>query len=234
MLTLVLALAAAPAFPFPPSEAEQLLRQVDGTIVAAKTLRIDFEIRKADARPDEGPPLKGFLVLGTGNRVRCDMTGWLTATVVSDGKRLVTVVANPPERKAQAVPEWFGDTLRAWLGRGGTFLATGRLLDYAAGPDAGRPGPADGPRVSNARVLPDERVSGATVRVVEYELAWDGRPATATKARVRVWIDPATRLPVRRTMTFSDGAKAESFTATHTRFEIDPKADDSLFRLPAK
>jgi hypothetical protein len=33
-------------------------------------------------------------------------------------------------------------------------------------------------------------------------------------------------------MTFQPGAKAESFTAVHTKFEIDPKVDDTLFRLP--
>ena len=231
MFALALALATVPAAPDPSLEADRLLREVDVTITAAKALRIEFEIRKAAARKDEEQPLKGSLVLGTGNRVRYEVTGWLTSSVVSDGKQLQSVVVNPAGRKTQPMPAWFGETLRAWLGRGGTFVATGRLLDHAADPDASQPGTEDGPRVSDAKVMPDEKVGGVTARVVEYDLAWEKLPTTATTARVRVWIDPATKLPMTRTMTFPFGSKSESFTAVHTRFEIDPKLDDQLFRL---
>jgi outer membrane lipoprotein-sorting protein len=228
MFALALALAVAPAAP--PTDAERLLGEMDAKITAAKALRIEFEIRRTD-KGDE-PPLKGSVALGTGNRLRFEMTGWMTASVVSDGKQLVSVVVNPAERKTQPMPAWFGDTLRAWLGRGGTYVATGRALEFAAAPDVSQPGTEEGPRVANAKLMPDEKVGGVTARVIDYELAWDRLPTETNTARVRVWIDPATKLPLKRTMTFATGAKGDSFTAVHTKFEIDPKLDDNLFRLP--
>jgi len=234
MFALALALATVPAAPDTSAEAERLLREVDARITAARALRIEFEIRKVAVRADEEQPLKGSLVLGTNNRVRYEVTGWLTSSVVSDGKLLQSVIVNPAGRKTQAMPEWFGESLRAWLGRGGTFVATGRILDYAADPDASPPGAEDGPRVSNAKLMPDEKVGAVTARVVVYDLAWEKLPTTATTARVQVWIDPASKLPLKRTMTFPVGAKAESFTAVHTKFQIDPKLDDTLFRLSTK
>jgi outer membrane lipoprotein-sorting protein len=124
MFAFALALAVGPGAP--PADAERLLAEVDGRITAAKTLRIEFEIRRTEKRDE--PPLKGSLVLGTDNRLRYEMTGWMTASVVSDGKQLVTVVVSPAERKAQPMPEWFGDTLRAWLGRGGRTWPPRRFL----------------------------------------------------------------------------------------------------------
>ena len=229
MFALALVLATVPAAP--PSDAERLLSEMDAKITATKALRIEFEIRKIAERADEEQPLKGSLVLGTQNRLRYEVTGWLTSSVVSDGKQLQSVVVNPAMRKTQPMPEWFGDTLRAWLGRGGTFVATGRLLDFVADPDASPPGTEDGPRLSNAKLMSDEKVGAVTAKVVEYDLAWEKLPTTATTARVRVWIDPATKLPLKRTMTFPFGSKSESFTAVHTKFEIDPKLDDGLFAL---
>ena len=232
MFAFALALAVAPAAP--PSDAEKLLGEVDAKLTAARTLRIEFEIRRADPKKADEQPLKGALVLGTGNRVRFDMSGWLTASAVSDGKQLATVVVNPAERKVQATPEWFGETLRAWLGRGGTYVATARILEFAADPEVSRPGTEDGPRVSNAKLMPDEKVGDVTARVIDYDLSWERLPTASSTARVRVWIDPETKLPIRRTMTFPVGAKGESFTATHTKVEVDPKLDDKLFRLPVK
>jgi outer membrane lipoprotein-sorting protein len=228
MFAFALALAVSPAAP--PTDADLLLGEVDARITAAKTLRIEFEIRRADT-PDE-PPLKGSLVLGTNNRLRYEMTGWMTASAVSDGKQLVTVVVSPAERKSQPMPEWFGETLRAWLGRGGTYASTAKAFEYADSPEASRPGTEESPRVSNAQLMPDEKVGGVTAKVINYDLFWERLPTTANTARVRVWIDPATKLPLKRTMTFPVGAKGKSFTAVHTKFEIDPKVDDALFRLP--
>jgi outer membrane lipoprotein-sorting protein len=228
MFAFALALAVSPGAP--PADAERLLGEVDTRITAAKSLRIEFEIRRAD-KADE-PPLKGSLVLGTHNRLRYEMSGWMTASVVSDGKQLVTVIVSPAERKSQAMPEWFGETLRAWLGRGGTYVATAKILEFADNPEVSRPGTDEGPQVSNVAFMPDEKVGDVTAKVIDYDLSWERLPTTSNTARVRVWIDPATKLPLKRTMTFPVGAKGESFTAVHTKVEIDPKVDDTLFRLP--
>jgi outer membrane lipoprotein-sorting protein len=206
---------------------------MDAAITAAKTLRIEVEIR--NDRPGKGEQfLKGSLVLGGRNRLRFEQDGWMTATAVSDGRR--TVIVAPDERVTRDTPDWFNDVLKGWLGRGGTYVSTSKAFDLLDSPGTARPGPADGPRVANAKVLSDEKVGGVRCRVVEYDLAWVEHPAVsgADTARVRVWIDPETKLPVRRTMTFpiGDGDRADSYTATHTKFEVNPKLDDKLFELP--
>jgi outer membrane lipoprotein-sorting protein len=231
MYAFALLLAAGPAAPPAPSEADLLLREMDATITAARALRVEFEIR--NDRPGKGEQvLKGSLVLGERNRLRFEQTGWLTASAVSDGRR--TVIVTPDERRARETPGWFNDVLKGWLGRGGTYVSVAKAFDLLDGPSVQRPGPADGPRVTDAKVLADEQAGGVKCRVVEYDLAWVEHPAVsgADAARVRVWIDPRTHLPVRRTMTFPIADRADTYTATHTSFEIDPKLDDKLFELP--
>jgi outer membrane lipoprotein-sorting protein len=93
--------------------------------------------------------------------------------------------------------------------------------------------------VSNVKLLPDEEVGGVKARVVAYDLTWKafGTPDTV---KMRVWIDPKTKLPLRRTMTVKlpavgqpgAGVKDAVYTAVHKKFEINPKLDDKLFELP--
>ena len=227
MFPLVLLLSAA-HFALPPNEAELLLREMDAKIRAAKTLRVEFEIKlRAES------VARGSLVLADGNRFRSEFavnTGGPPTVLVSDGVRVRGGAAGLPA--AVTVPAWHNEALRSWLGRGGTFLsmsAAARLVDKGT---AERPELADGPRVTKARLLPDEEVGGVTARVVEYDLTWRALPSGFRVAKVRVWIDPRTRLPVRRTMMIGGKSGGETFAATHTRFEIDPKIDDKLFEIP--
>jgi outer membrane lipoprotein-sorting protein len=231
MYAFALLLTAGPSAPVSPTEAELLLRQMDARITAANSLRIEFEVRN-DTPGKEQQLLTASLVLGDRNRLRYEQSGSITATAVSDGRRTVTVVVNPDEKRSQETPEWFNEVLKGWLGRGGTYISTARAFEYLDGSD--RPGPADGPQVSNVKLAPDEEVGKVKARVVEYDLTWVKHPAVdgADTARVRVWIDPKTELPIRRQMTFRVGDKDETYTATHTKFDLNPKLNDKLFELP--
>jgi len=233
MYAFALLLAGSPASPFPPTEAELLLREIATQITSAKSLRIEFEIRN-DAPDKADQFLKGSLILGDRNRLRFEQTGWMTATAVSDGRRTVIRVVNPDEKRTQDTPEWFNEVLKGWLGRGGTYVSVSRAIELLDTAGAARPGAGDGPRVEKATVLPDEQLDGVKTRVVQYDLTWAKHPATgeADTARVRVWIDPTTKLPLRRTMTFATGEQDETYTAIHTKFELNPKLDDMLFELP--
>ncbi|MBO0698375.1 MAG: hypothetical protein J2P46_08280 [Zavarzinella sp.] len=231
MYAFALLLAAGPAAPPPSAEADLLRRDMDAAITAAKALRIDFEIRN-DSPDKREQVLKGSLILGDRNRVRFVQAGWLTATAVSDGRRTVTV--GPDGRRTRETPAWFNENLKSWLGRGGTYVSTSKAFDLLDRPHTDRPGPVDGPRVADAKVLADEKTSGVKCRVVEYDLTWIEHPAAPAPetVRVRVWIDPETNLPVRRRMSVPVGDQADTYTATHTKFELNPKLDDKLFELP--
>jgi hypothetical protein len=228
--------AAASARAEPPGEAEALLREVDAKITAAKALRIEYEIT-GDA---PGFPARGSVVLADRNRFRCEVTfkptlgTWLA---VGDGKRTVGSAdgSAPPSYPSGPAPAWHNETLRRWLGRGGTAMSALMMAEYLRTAGGGEPGPAVGPATSNARLLPDEEIGGVKARVVEYDLTWkgvgpEGQPPTSIK--VRVWIDPKTKLPVRRAMDWGKDAFGLALTAVHTKFEIDPKLDDRLFELP--
>jgi outer membrane lipoprotein-sorting protein len=231
MYAFALVLSVAPGFPFPPSDAERLMREMDAAITAARTLHIDFEIR--NDKPGKGERLfRGSVYLADHNRFRYDQTGTLTASVISDGHHTVTTVVNPAERVSQETPGWFNEVLQTWLGRGGTYVSVGRVCELAARRPGETPGREDGPRVSNARLLPDEVVGGVKARVVEYDLGWEKLLSVVDAAKVRVWIDPKTKLPIRRTFVIRPGATKDTYTATHKKFEIDPKLDPKLFELP--
>jgi outer membrane lipoprotein-sorting protein len=230
MFALTLLLSTVPSAP-PTNEAESLLREMDGRIVAAKSLRIEFTIDdSADGKPQR--LTEGTLLIADGNRVRYDLTGMVTANVVSDGKQLVSVFAKPLEKKSQLTPAWFNDVLKAWIGRGGTFITFGKVLEYANKSVGEEPGDKVGPRATNARLLPSEKLKEIKVHVVEYDLAFTRLIADVDAAKVRVWIDPKSKLPLRRTMTFKFGTDEKTYTAIHTKIEVDPKLDPKLFELP--
>jgi outer membrane lipoprotein-sorting protein len=230
MFPLALILTTVPAAP-PTNEADLLLREMDAKIVAAKSLRIEFTIDDSgDGKPTR--LTEGALLVADGNRVRYDLTGMITASVISDGKQLESVFAKPLEKKSQLTPAWFNDVLKAWIGRGGTFVAFGKVLEYANKSVGEEPGDKVAPHATNARMLPSEDLKGIKVPVVEYDLTFPKLIADVDTAKVRLWIDPKSKLPLRRTLTFKFGTEEKTYTAIHTKIEIDPKLDPKLFELP--
>lgn len=231
MFAFALVLSTVPAFPVPPSEAELALRQMDAKIVAAKSLRIEFTIDDSTVGKEQRLTV-GTLVIADRNRFRYDLTGNIVGKTVSDGKHLVSVFAEPREKKPQLTPDWFNEVLKGWLGRGGTFVSTGKALEYAEKSIGDAPGAKAGPRCSNARLLTSEKIDGVEAQLIAYDLAWPNMVGDVDAAKVRVWIDAKTKLPLRRTMTFQFGTEEKIYTAIHTKFELDPALDEKLFELP--
>lgn len=230
MLTLAFFLTTVAGAP-PSNDAERLLRDMDATIAAAKSLRIEFTID--DSVDGKAQRLtEGTLLVAEGNRIRYELTGTITANVVSDGKQLASVFAKPVEKKSQLTPAWLNDVLKAWIGRGGTFIAFGKVLEYANKSVGEEPGDKFAPQAANVRMLPGEELKGVKVHVIEYNLTFPKLIADVDTARVRLWIDPKSKLPLRRTMTFKFGTDEKTYTATHTKIEVDPKLDPKLFDLP--
>jgi outer membrane lipoprotein-sorting protein len=86
--------------------------------------------------------------------------------------------------------------------------------------------------VTNARMLPSEDLKGLKAQVVEYDLAFSNLIANVDTAKVRLWVDPKSKLPLRRTLTFKFGTEDKTYTAIHTKIEVDTKLDQKLFELP--
>jgi hypothetical protein len=207
----------APAFPFPPSEGERLLRDMEAKIVAAKTLRIDFEIETPPGFLNftgrSGPPTKftGSLALGDRNRFRYELKGPFPGILISDGRRIGGEwLPMNTGRGDPTLPDWHNEVLRQWLGRGGTLMSMLAMSQVLGAKPIERPAPTDGPRTRKIRRLPDEDVQKVKAHVVEYDLTWAGAAldlgVREQATKVKVWIDPKTSLPIRRTMTLETPA----------------------------
>lgn len=228
--------AAAPVPPARPSEAERLLAAMDAKIRAAKTLRIEFEVRYEDDL-ENWPLAKGSLLVADRNRFRFWSENRLfipgsTQVVVSDGKR---IGGEKPFKDAPPFPplrDWHNEVIKSCLGALGAWPAPALALGLADRAGGKRPAVDDLPRAANAKMLPDEVVDGIKARVVAYDLSWRLLEREGETMTYRVWIDPKTGLPLRYRVMSRKNGHTTTYILTHTKFEIDPKLDDKLFEVP--
>jgi outer membrane lipoprotein-sorting protein len=225
-----------------PTEPDLLLAQMDAAIRAAKNLRVELQI--TSPLPVLQKPARATMIVAERNRFRFELTvpdqttePWIA---ISDGRRMTGSGEKGffPIYPGVGAPAWHNEVLRRWLARGGTMGAVLTMAGYLQEPGTVEPDVADGPVVAKARLLPDEMVNGVKARVVEYELTFAGIPRkaqlSAKPIAVRVWIDPKTFLPLRRTMDWGKEAYGLILTAEHIKFELDAKLDDKLFELPRR
>jgi hypothetical protein len=73
-----------------------------------------------------------------------------------------------------------------------------------------------------------EKVGTHDTQVVQYnlDLGMEG------KAKVSLWIDTKTNLPVKRELMVDDNGKNFQLTETITAFDVNPKLDPKLYELP--
>jgi outer membrane lipoprotein-sorting protein len=72
-----------------------------------------------------------------------------------------------------------------------------------------------------------EKIGDKTTQVVTYQLDFDG-----TSAKMSVWIDTKTQLPLKRVVAVDQGGQMFRITETYSTFAIDPKLDSKLFEIP--
>jgi outer membrane lipoprotein-sorting protein len=215
----------------PPASGEDLLQQVDRTILDAKTVRIEFEVNQ-ETGGQSRLLATGVIRLADKNRFRTEIdyasdNSPRREMTVCDGTTAVRLTGpSPAELKVierRTVPSWYTAAVRERLGRGGTFLATELTWQHAKDPKAERPGAELEFTTDKPALGTPEKVGDVECWVVEYELSAGG-----TTAKSRTWVVPKTGLPVRRRVE----ALGSVFTATHSAFAIDEKMDDKLFELP--
>jgi outer membrane lipoprotein-sorting protein len=215
----------------PPANGEEVLQEMDRAILAAKTLRIEFEVTQ-EVGGQTRPLASGVVRLADRNRFRTEVDypsdGRPRREVtICDGTTAVRLSGPSPAElkpgKRRAVPPWYVAAVRERLGRGGTVLATELVWQHATDPKAERPGPELAFETGRAALGTPEKVGGVDCWVVEYDLTVAG-----VSAKSRVWVAPKTGLPVRRRVE----ALGNVFTATHSAFVVDEKMEDKMFELP--
>lgn len=216
----------------PPADGEELLQALDKKILAAKTLRIEFEVHQ------ESGGLRNLLASGVvrvadANRFRTEIDFHTDGrrgreVTVCDGTTAIRRTGPSPaelkQTERRAVPRWCTAALRERLGRGGTFLTVELMWQQAKDPKAAGPGAELAFQTDKVALGVAEKVKDVECWVVDYDLGVGG----SLTARTRTWVDPRTGLPVRRRME----ALENVFTATHTAFAVDEEMDDKLFALP--
>ncbi|HSQ58224.1 MAG TPA: DUF2092 domain-containing protein [Gemmata sp.] len=215
-----------------PNEAELLLNEMAARIIEAKSFRVEFAVEMEQDGQDT-KVAQGWLVVAEGNRFRYDvLVGKERTIMVGNGKKFTLLRKGDGGAVPQTspLPAWHNEVLKSWLGRGGTFLSLLTMSEVLNKLRKGKPGTDDSPNATDAKLLPEEHLNGIKTRVVEYQLSWTLAAEGLRNATVQVWIDPKTKLPVRRTMVFKDSS-GQKFTARHARFEINPKLDDKMFEL---
>jgi outer membrane lipoprotein-sorting protein len=81
--------------------------------------------------------------------------------------------------------------------------------------------------VTNFELGAKEMVGDKTAQVVTYKLDFDG-----TSAKMSVWIDTKTQLPLKRVVAVDQDGQMHRITETYSTFAIDPKLDPKLFEIP--
>jgi outer membrane lipoprotein-sorting protein len=216
----------------PPADGDQVLQDLDKKLLAAKTVRIEFEVHQ------ESAGLSNLLASGVvrtadKNRFRTEIDfhndgGSRREVTVCDGTTVVRLSGPSPSELKQtgkrAVPRWYTTAVLERLGRGGTFLSFELMWQEAKDPKAAAPGAELNFLTDKVALGAPEKVKEVECWVVDYDLAVGG----ALTAKSRTWVDQKTGLPVRRRLE----ALGNVFTATHSAFVLDEKMDDKLFELP--
>jgi len=229
MFTSTLFLAAVCAAP--PADGDEVLQNLDKKLLAAKTLRIEFEVHQ------ESGGLSNLLISGVvriadKNRFRTEIDyhndGGRREVTIGDGTTAVRLAGPSPAElrhtDKRAVPPWYTAAILERLGRGGTFLSFELMWQEAKDPKAAKPGAELNFLTTNVALGTPEKVKDVECWVVNYDLAVGG----SLTAKTRVWVDPKTGLPVRRRVE----ALGNVFTSSHSAFAIDEKIDDKLYELP--
>ena len=221
---LVLILAAAPARA-QEGEAEKLYRAMEKTILAAKSLVVEFNSQHTvdDKSEPSKFTVKGTIYIAAGNKTRLDLESELFQL---GGKTLI--VTSGTSKYAKVGPLVFyegpfppeGEVLLALIARFGAAAAATEKKIATADLDKDFP-------VKNFKLGVKEMVGKREAQVVHYQIQ---NRIVGNLTEMSVWIDTKTQLPLKRA---EDGKKQRS-TETYSMFTVDSKLDGKLFDIPPK
>jgi outer membrane lipoprotein-sorting protein len=214
-------------------DAERLFRAMEKKGRAAKSLKMVVTVHgrlSRDAQPTEIWASQQFADADKARfEIRATTDGQTERVLfVSDGKRTVEWLNGRAGEPKPAAPR-LNEGLPAAIARGGFMLP--RLI-YRR-----EPGAFDADKLlqlSRFKLGPKERVGKVDGQAVDYAVTLRGLEGTSGESRtvkVRVWIDPRTLVPLKRTVV-GDGWEGPAFTEVYSEFVVDPKLDAKRFALP--
>jgi outer membrane lipoprotein-sorting protein len=215
--------------------AEDLYKKMAKATEDAPSLTVEFTSRiSSGVAADEGDSLTGTVRVKGGAKVRVDLTYWRRKTsiksgLVSDGKQTVEIQGESVKDPTDALLD-HGKRLMSALrsvGFAGFTLAASQLKFEKRNRN-------DLPDLESLTTLDqfeskgEEKVGEVTAQVIAYRAAVKGGPTFA----VKLWIDPATSLPIQRTLTGEyEGGNIK--VAESTTFRAAELKDEE-FALPVR
>jgi hypothetical protein len=213
-------------------EAEQLYRAMEKKVLAAKSLTV---VWTADGELPAGraTKFKGATHVGEGNRIRFELQGdWGPKAVkmhmISDGKQMSMRGTLGPDKGLVGPPPPEMTKLLT-----GSFARAGWLMPFFMA--AAMPSDEGGDSKDLDKQMPvsafklgaKERIGNADSQIVEYVVVLNAK----VKAKVKVWIDTMTTLPVKRQVD-AENKELGNLIEVYSAFTLDAKLDPLLFELP--
>lgn len=205
-------------------EGERLVRRMESALAEGKSLQVSFGVELAGAGKAR---MKGRLVTQGALKLRmetevqppADGAGAPAARqglfLLSNGP-VLRLRRNDGTNVDRPTPPEFARHVRSMVASGGIAMMT---VSVSSGPKTGETFDIDIPRsvLSDFSKPASEKLEGREVSVVDYVSKIAG-----LKFACRVWIDPKTGLPLKRTLDGGGMKMTETFGETTIDGEIDP------------
>jgi outer membrane lipoprotein-sorting protein len=221
-----LALLAAPAYG-QESDAEKLYRAMEKKVRAAKAIHFVFDGQVSGMGMKS--TLKGEVRMAQGEKANLALDGQFAGqsmkmTIISDGKKAYTKYNETASTKDNDPSEKHFDQALNMVSRMGMVAAFMSMQPPGKDTDFDKTFP-----IKEFKLGAKEKIGKQDTQVVEYQVMPSGQPA----AKVTLWLDTQTQLPVKREIVSQDPKGNElRISETFTTFELDPKIDAKVFELP--
>jgi outer membrane lipoprotein-sorting protein len=218
------------------NEAEKLFRAMEKKIRAARSLEIVFEADATDPTPGAAN-FKGQALFGEGNRFRIEVkvsyegkkTGGMIA---SDGKTLYQKDDEAPAKTQPAHAE-DAERLRAFVGRGGILAGLGSFADLATTEPKKDFDLEKTWALTDFKLGAKDKIGAREAQIVECTLTIVMKGRKTDTAKMAVWIDTQTQLPLKRRLEAKWGKETTTtYLETYSTFNPDAKIDAKMFELP--
>ncbi|HYT92412.1 MAG TPA: hypothetical protein VEL76_27100 [Gemmataceae bacterium] len=205
------------------NEAEKLFRDAEKKIKAATAIQVDVDM----SMEGKGVKFKGSLLLTKDHKAKVTMTGQVDGKefkveTISNGTRMRTSQTFLPDPKESETPKQFHNMLSAMTSRVGLvgifFISSKKDMEKETDVEKLIP-------ISEFKLEAAEKVGGRDAKVISYQAA----PAGEKPARITLWLDAKTLLPLKRVI--APPRESERITETYTEFKLNPKVDAKVFEL---
>jgi outer membrane lipoprotein-sorting protein len=211
------------------NEAEKLFRDMEKKVLAAKVFSVVGEMQVDGSKGDKSQ-VEVSVLLGQGNKARVKATTHVGADkhvlrMVSNGAKMRLRLASDGQPREQPTPRQLHETLALTFTRLG--LDAGLSPFRPQPPGAADQAPENLLRLADFKTGAAEKVEDRAARVIRYRVSGPGVPGPA---RITLWLDARTNLPLKRRIYF-EKTKGR-ITETYKQFLTDPKVDPKYFELP--